>query len=498
MLAHPPQDPSHTIGHRSIAWPQALLHNANGKFAGFTMPFVADAHKLIEIYNPTLRKSVAPDFNRKYLHRTARNLASGVAAIHHHGYVIGDINESNVLVTSRALITIIDVDSFQVANDTGKLYLCKVGRPEYTPPDLVGKDLGQTPRTPIHDRFGLAVLIFQLLMSGSHPFRSRWLGSGDPPRVAEKIFQGLYPHIPNATGLIGPPSAMSPVDTLHPNLVTLFTRCFAEGHHQPSHRPTAKEWERALQEAEECLAQCAQGHHYSDHLSQCPYCQIKTPRPTLLPSQVSPPHSQHAQQTPIRGIPIAVGVLLLAFICGIIITLASQNTRPHTKIEPTIARQAPTTARAKTIPTKIYQTPKRISATRPASRPPPTRPSPTRPSPTKTKAPVQHPVFYVHDRGLRHIGQTVIKGQVFDRNGNLLANGRAQIGVTIGGNYYQSDSFRNPQPTNSAGWYEMYVSPDQEIEIAKLFIDGQQVPLEATAKWRSRKGTWWYVDIRQR
>ena len=35
--------------------------------------------------------------------------------------------------------------------------------------------------------FGLAILIFQLLMNGSHPFRAQWLNSGEPP-AALSIF----------------------------------------------------------------------------------------------------------------------------------------------------------------------------------------------------------------------------------------------------------------------------------------------------------------------
>ena len=63
-----------------------------------------------------------------------------VSAIHDAGYVIGDLNQSNILVTSRGLVTFIDTDSFQVKED-GRRYLCLVRTPEYVAPELVGKDL---------------------------------------------------------------------------------------------------------------------------------------------------------------------------------------------------------------------------------------------------------------------------------------------------------------------------------------------------------------------
>jgi len=58
---------------------------------------------------------------------------------------------------------------------------------------LQGQPFGDVVRLAEHDRFGLGVLIFQLLMEGSHPFRSQWRGAGDPPPVEEKISKGWFP-----------------------------------------------------------------------------------------------------------------------------------------------------------------------------------------------------------------------------------------------------------------------------------------------------------------
>ena len=129
---------------------------------------------------PTPAPDVLPQFDRRYLLRTARNLAAALSALHSSGYVAGDLNESNVLVTPTALVTLIDTDSFQVREDRewkSGASLCPVGKPEYTPPELQGKPLSEVMRLPDHDAFGLAVLIFQLLMEGSHPFRAQWLAA---------------------------------------------------------------------------------------------------------------------------------------------------------------------------------------------------------------------------------------------------------------------------------------------------------------------------------
>jgi DNA-binding helix-hairpin-helix protein with protein kinase domain len=187
MVSHPPENPTGSLAHPSLAWPTGLLFDArrsNRKLAGYLMPHIQGAVPVLEVFNPRRRKRTLPDFDTRYLYRTARNLAAALVALHSSGYVAGDLNESNTLVTPSALVTLIDTDSFQVPEQRdGRtvVHPCPVGKPEYTPRELQGKTLEREYRKPEHDAFSLAVLIFQLLMEGSHPFRAQWLGGGEPP-----------------------------------------------------------------------------------------------------------------------------------------------------------------------------------------------------------------------------------------------------------------------------------------------------------------------------
>ncbi len=273
MVANPPVDPCQSMNppHISIAWPRERLYASGGSFAGYVMPAVKDAKILLGAYNPTERAHAFGIFPWHYLHRTAINLALTVNAIHTRRYVIGDLNESNILVFRTALITIIDTDSFQVQH-----YPCPVGKPEYTPPELQGKNLKTVTRTVEHDYFGLAVLIFQLLMEGNHPFRARWVGS-EPPltEVREKIAQGLFPHGRSPSPKVQPPPEVA-FDMLHPAVADLMRRCFEEGHHNPYRRPNPAEWEQALTTANKALVQCRrnQTHYYGQHQRDCPWCAV--------------------------------------------------------------------------------------------------------------------------------------------------------------------------------------------------------------------------------
>lgn len=305
MLANPPEDPLAAQGKLSIAWPLDLLHTPSpeSRFAGYLMPRVSGAQPLFHCYNPGARRTFYPTFDYLALHRVGRNLAAAVNALHSRGYVIGDVNESNILVSDSALVTLVDTDSFQVT-DVGSetTFRCPVGKPEYTPPELQSLSFAATDRLPEHDRFGLAVLLFQLLMEGTHPFAGIYQGSDDPPSYDERIRAGHYPH--GARPVPYRPAPIAPsLDILHPAVRQLFTRCFEDGHLHPAVRPDARTWQRVLLEAETDLVSCAANprHRYGAHLSACPWCE----RALLLGGRDPFPHDASALPRVTRRAPVS-------------------------------------------------------------------------------------------------------------------------------------------------------------------------------------------------
>ncbi len=281
MVQHTPENPTEHLAHASLAWPDGLLFDSRRRLKGYSMPYIQQTAPLLEVFNPRRRARLLPQFNRRYLTRTARNLAAALSALHRSGYVAGDLNESNVLVTPTALVTLIDTDSFQVREEKNGIpivHSCPVGKPEYTPPELQGKSLSDIIRHPDHDAFALAVLVFQLLMEGSHPFRAQWLAAGDPPPLEVRIANGAYPYVTAPAYPVLPPQNALGIETLHPWLVELFKRTFVDGHRDPRWRPGPDLWVRALDEAERSLIYCAQGHFYSSHLGTCPYCSLSEKR----------------------------------------------------------------------------------------------------------------------------------------------------------------------------------------------------------------------------
>jgi hypothetical protein len=309
MLANPPRDPMQAQGHSSISWPVDLLHtiSAPPQVAGFLMPRVAGMRCVIDFYHPGTRRKSAPLFNYFYLHRAARNLAAAVRALHTGGYVIGDVNESNVLVSETALVTLVDTDSFQV-RDREAVYRCPVGKAEFTPPELQEKPFAELDRAPEHDLFGLGVLLFQLLLEGAHPFAGVFTGLGEPPPLEQRISAGHFPFGAGKRMPYRPMPTALPFGVLHPRLRQLFAQCFVAGHHDPQARPAAQTWAEALKEAEETLRTCARNsqHRYGNHLSNCPWCErtLRLGGRDPFPSPEAVKLRQHLKPAPRRPRPV--------------------------------------------------------------------------------------------------------------------------------------------------------------------------------------------------
>ena len=282
MINYPPLTEDDQTGHLFVSWPRQLVYDTASEVIGFLMPKVEKTHSLFEYYNPALRRRHAPQIHYANLCSVAKSLATALDRLHGSGYVVGDINESNAYITEDEHVTLIDADSFQITDyqtTPPTIYRCLVGKPEYTPPELQGISFAQVDRNIHHDRFALAVVIYQLLMEGTHPFRGRYTGAGEPPKVESCISSGYFLHSASRSVPLSPMPAAVEWDTLHEDLRALFRKCFDDGHSDPQARPAPRDWVDALDEAMRTLKQCARNasHWYFDKQASsgaaCTWCE---------------------------------------------------------------------------------------------------------------------------------------------------------------------------------------------------------------------------------
>lgn len=250
------------------AWPRSIVLDNNIP-CGFIMEKFSDYIEIHQLYGSSSRKKYFPKANWQFLVHTARNLACAIETLHKKNIVIGDINQGNILVNKQAMVKFIDCDSYQIEVDK-TLFLCEVGVPEYTPPELQNKSFRDTRRTFNHDNFALAVLIFKILMMGRHPYS----GDGAPSEIGEAISKNYfcYGETAKSNGIYTHQASFM-YETLDIKLQNLFDKAFTNG----SVRPNATLWKETLSDIETSLKTCSKDpmHLYSSCLNYCPWCEFE-------------------------------------------------------------------------------------------------------------------------------------------------------------------------------------------------------------------------------
>jgi DNA-binding helix-hairpin-helix protein with protein kinase domain len=260
------------------AWPVGTLFmGSNKSMSGFLMKNIGRFKDIHLLYNPKSRtREFSPKANWRFLIHTASNVSRAFATIHDYGHVIGDVNQSNVRVSPEtAVVSLVDCDSFQICAN-GKVYPCEVGVPLYTPPELQDTEFRDVVRTPNHDNFGLAVLIFHLLFMGRHPFAGKFLGRGEMPiekAIAEQRF--AFAKDVQHTQMLPPPACIT-LAHLPQEIGDLFTSAF--GSNGASVRPDARQWIAELDALAGRLIVCSnnKAHLFFNGLSSCPWCPIES------------------------------------------------------------------------------------------------------------------------------------------------------------------------------------------------------------------------------
>jgi DNA-binding helix-hairpin-helix protein with protein kinase domain len=257
------------------AWPTALIHHPSkdGPVVGFLMPRLGGHKELHKLSHPMDRLRTYPEVGYDFLVHVATNIARAFDTLHRSGIVVGDVNESGVMVKGDGTVMFIDCDSMQL-EDGGTTYTCDVGKPEFQPPEILQKtnSFRGLLRTPDNDAFGLGVLIFQLLFFGWHPFAVRML-DGEQEPTADNIKKGRFAFGRNfyVVEFRRPPHALDP-SWLPDPLRDLIERAFVPS----GARPTGHEWVLGLEalaaESVVCSRYMTHVHHRS--ALRCPFCEL--------------------------------------------------------------------------------------------------------------------------------------------------------------------------------------------------------------------------------
>lgn len=261
------------------AWPLAPIFETPGEpVSGFVMPRVYDARPVHTLYTPKSRKAEFAGATWRFVTVVAANIARAFSVVHEHGLAVGDVNHDNVLVQPDARAVLIDCDTFHVVGPERE-YPCGFGVVTYTPPELQGRSLTGVVRTANHDAFGLAVMVFQLLFLGRHPFSGR-SASGNVT-IEDAMAQRLFAYGTSAVGRgMHPPPFTPSLDLVPSEMAEMFERAFTS----IADRPTSAEWAAQLTWLASATERCSdvEMHEYPAGLAACPWCAIERDTGTSL------------------------------------------------------------------------------------------------------------------------------------------------------------------------------------------------------------------------
>lgn len=263
---------------RRVAWPIAVIRVLPRRPAaeyihGYLMPDMRRWYgPLNYMLRPALRATGFPDANWDTSLAASASLARLVVDLHAAGYVIGDLKPENLWTDERGNVGISDVDSFWFA-DAGRMFPCRVQSPDYTAPECIRTPDVQPDSSA--DAFVLAVLIYQLLMDGLHPFYGIPTDGTRYVSIDDNVVHGRA-RLVRPGSVRAAPGAPS-LSVLPRRLRELFARCFGDaGRTGEAPRPTAVDWAEALvaERAAGRLRTCPANprHVYTAERPWCPWC----------------------------------------------------------------------------------------------------------------------------------------------------------------------------------------------------------------------------------
>ena len=220
-----------------VAWPLMPVFDAQKNMIGFVMRACKGIPFQSLFAGPKSVQAKFPHWTRRELARTALAFVNRCHELGEAGVLVNDFNPANFLVDEQCNVSFIDTDSYQLVDSNGRAHLTHTHFPSHAAPELLTNQSAlKRPRTIEQVRFSAAILAFQLLMCGYHPYSyydnatRGGVGTPDENLVAGRcpLGQGADCRLPEGWYRLW--------SWLSGKLKTSFIETFRYGHRDPSRR----------------------------------------------------------------------------------------------------------------------------------------------------------------------------------------------------------------------------------------------------------------------
>ena len=223
----------------AFAWPifpvYADAHHR--EFIGFVMR-KCSGKSLAMMRSAAQVQNFFPQWDRKSLALAALDFVKKVQLLASNGILINDFNPSNFLLDKDCKVYFIDCDSYQITDKNGKVHTTSTYFASHVAPELIkDKNALMLPRNIHHVQFGTALIVFNILMFGLHPYSyhdpNHKSACADPETNLRK---GRCP-LGTGSGCLLPVGNWYTLwSWLIHDLKSAFIATFQEGHNTPSKR----------------------------------------------------------------------------------------------------------------------------------------------------------------------------------------------------------------------------------------------------------------------
>jgi serine/threonine protein kinase len=231
------------------AWVKYIIKNRSGKVVGFMMPYVDhdETYSLDTFYDPVLSKRIKPFESALTLRiQLAINLCELIENLHNNQHYFIDIKPQNIKVYRKNhKVVLLDCDGYSINNFNGfpQRFEADLISTDYIAPEVTRGNLKPSSLGLQQDLYGLAVILFQLLNRGTHPFQGVTTDKNISASTNdERASLGLY-----AYGLKENSKVKPRTQSIH-NLFLDETRVLFDKSFETESRTTAEEWIKHFKE----------------------------------------------------------------------------------------------------------------------------------------------------------------------------------------------------------------------------------------------------------
>jgi serine/threonine protein kinase len=270
-----------------LSWPLSLIrettNNEKDLYIGYIMPLVnEDNSQTLDFFydfNLSKRLKYKTSSALSFKIEIIINICETLDKLHQKGFLFIDLKPQNLRVFEGTnIVSFLDCDSFKIIAADGEcLFPAEMVSSDYISPEVFKADTLPESMTIEQDLYALAVIIFQILNNGIHPFQGILSdNSEDVSTNDRKAAMGLYPY-----GLAQHDKIKPNLNSIHNTFLPSTRSLFDQAFTSQNSRPTAAIWRDHFDDIlkNKLIVRCPKYPNDIEHMhfkdNDCPKCQIQ-------------------------------------------------------------------------------------------------------------------------------------------------------------------------------------------------------------------------------